>query len=169
MTYNPHCVYYGIDVGLRRIGVSKQEAGTQVVLPVDTLWRSDGDDAIDMLIDVIEEDHTNIMFYIGLPYTMSGSLGPQARSVIEWAKRLQQNCPKSQIRFVDERLSSAGAHKDLHHSGKKMKEHRAVVDQQAAVIILEQALAIQQNRQSPAGLGFDDIATQKGESDERYY
>lgn len=133
--------YYGLDVGARRIGVARTVHG--MVVPVETIYRDKFDNGIDRLVDIIDQqdsDTNDIEFVVGLPLLMSGKEGAQAGDVRRWVEALRKRFPSSAITYVDERLSSVQAHEQLRQAGRATKEHRPVIDQQAAVVILERAL-----------------------------
>jgi len=73
---------------------------------------------------------------IGLPRNMSGTYGPAAEKAREFATKLQALSPCT-VKFWDERLTTVAAQKQLHESGKNVKNSRQVIDQVAAVLILQ--------------------------------
>ena len=73
---------------------------------------------------------------LGLPYRMDGSEGIAAAKVRAFAMRLQQRLPNIPLVFVDETLTTSSAAAKLHQAGRKSRSHRPVIDQAAAVEIL---------------------------------
>src|SRR5699024_3830060 len=93
---------------------------------------------------------------VGLPRSLDGGEGPAAGRVREWAQRLRTALRDGQIgntpiRLVDERLSTVDAHLGLPESGVAGRDHREVVDQAAAVLILQTALDTERATGGPPG------------------
>jgi len=74
---------------------------------------------------------------IGLPRNMNGTYGPAAEKVREFAAKLQVVAPGCAVKFWDERLTTVAAQKQLHEAGRNAKTSREVIDQAAAVLILQ--------------------------------
>lgn len=77
---------------------------------------------------------------VGLPVRMDGQEGAQARKARGFAKKLRKRLPEVDVVLVDERLTSAQAHRTLSDMGARMKERRRKVDRMAAQIILQRHL-----------------------------
>ena len=77
---------------------------------------------------------------VGLPRSLSGGEGPAAAKVRTFAGRLADRVAPVPVRLCDERLSTVSAEAVLRERGKKGQKRRAVVDQAAAVVILQNAL-----------------------------
>jgi putative Holliday junction resolvase len=75
---------------------------------------------------------------VGLPLNMDGSESPNAAEARKLAEILETN--GWMVLLQDERRSSVQAHAQLREAGRRTKRHRPVVDQVAAVIILQTAL-----------------------------
>ncbi|WP_338747838.1 Holliday junction resolvase RuvX [Janibacter alittae] len=146
----------GIDVGDARVGVSTSDPSGLLATPVETVARDlehDGD--IDRVVELAVELSV-IEVVVGLPRSLDGGEGPAARSVRDWAQSLRSalhgapigNTP---IRLVDERLSTVDAHRGLRDSGVAGRNHRQVVDQAAAVLILQTALDTERATGGPPG------------------
>ena len=80
---------------------------------------------------------------VGLPRHLRGGEGISAKGARKYARRLKKLVPEVRIAMVDERLTSNQAHARLRASGIPEHEHRSVIDQVAAQIILEQALELE--------------------------
>lgn len=135
----------GIDVGDARVGVATCDPSGLLATPVETVARDlEHDSDIDRVVDLAAE-LSAIEVVVGLPRSLDGGEGPAARRVRDWAQSLRtalhsapiENTP---IRLVDERLSTVDAHRGLRDSGVAGRNHRQVVDQAAAVLILQTAL-----------------------------
>jgi putative Holliday junction resolvase len=77
---------------------------------------------------------------VGLPRSLSGGEGPAAAKTREFAGRLARRVAPVPVRLVDERLTTVSAEAMLRDRGRKGDKRRAVVDQAAAVLILQHAL-----------------------------
>jgi putative Holliday junction resolvase len=96
-------------------------------------------------------DYQPIELIIGLPRTLGGAQGLAADSIREVASQLSELLPDLPIRLVDERLSTAAATRLLHQAGKTVRESRSVIDQVAAVTILEMAVEFERSTGRPPG------------------
>ncbi len=132
-----HGVRLGIDPGDARIGVATSDPSGFLATPVETVQRGPGD--VDRLAALVEEHHP-LEVVVGLPVSLSGREGPSAGRVREFADRLAARLAPVPVRLCDERLSTVSAEAQLRDRGKKGKKRRAVVDQAAAVVILQHAL-----------------------------
>jgi putative pre-16S rRNA nuclease len=148
-------VRLGVDVGSVRVGVARSDPAGLIATPVVTLRRDArshrshrghggqggrGDQSdYQQLADLVEEDGA-IEVVVGLPRTLKGEQGAAATAAIAYAEGLAARLPNTPIRLVDERLSTVGAQRDLHASGVDTRRGRKVIDQAAAVIILQSAL-----------------------------
>ena len=128
----------GIDVGRARIGVARCDAGGLLAVPVETVQRSaDGDADVRRILELAEE-YDAIELVVGNPLSLSGSATPSTEDAIAFAERLAAG--GAAVRLVDERLSTVSAQQALRASGKSSRNQRPMVDQVAAVIILQHAI-----------------------------
>ena len=130
-------VRLGVDVGDVRIGVARSDPSGLIATPVETVPRGDGD--LVRLRHLAAEDAA-IEIVVGLPRSLSGGEGPAAAKVREFAGKLAAALAPVAVRLCDERLSTVTAEAVLRGQGKKGQKRRAVVDQAAAVVILQNAL-----------------------------
>ena len=136
------------DVGQARIGVAQCDPEGILATPVETLWR-DGTD-IENAAQIVQEcDAVEVI--VGLPLNMDGTEGGSARYARSWAKELAEAIAPTAVRLVDERLSTVTAHGQLTAAGRDSRKHRAVVDQAAAVVILDTALEMEQRTGNTPG------------------
>lgn len=141
-------VRIGVDVGSVRVGVARSDAGGTIATPIATITGK-LPDSYDELVKIIEaEDAMEVI--IGLPRSLSGAEGPAAQTARSYAASLARRTTIP-VRVIDERLTTVSAHSALHASGRKGRKHRQVVDQVAAVMILQHALDVERNTQEPAG------------------
>ena len=147
-------VRLGLDPGEARIGVSSCDPDGILVSPVETVTRGPGDlDRIAALADELGA----VLVYVGLPRSLSGGEGPAAGRVREFAQQLAGRLAPLPLRLVDERLSTVSAEAVLRDRGRKGKKRRAVVDQAAAVVILQAAVDTERAGGGPAGEPVDPV------------
>ena len=127
----------GVDVGDVRIGVARSDPSGLIATPVETVARGKGD--LERLRALAEEEGA-VEVVVGLPRSLSGGEGPAAAKVREFAAALAGVLLPVPVRLCDERLSTVTAESVLRDRGKKGQKRRAVVDQAAAVVILQNAL-----------------------------
>jgi putative holliday junction resolvase len=130
-------VRIGVDVGAVRIGVARSDPSGLIATPVETVRRGAGDLARLAAITA-EEDAVEVV--VGLPRSLSGGEGPAAAKVRAFAAEIAGAVAPVPVRLCDERLSTVTAESVLRGQGKKGQKRRAVVDQAAAVVILQNAL-----------------------------
>ena len=125
----------GLDVGDRRVGIAVSDAMELTAQPVMTLLRSNRrQDARSLLRLIRKHECTEIV--VGNPLYMSGDLSPQATKAQAFAQMLREETGLP-VHLWDERLTTTEAHRHLHASGLAVTEHKKVVDQVAAVLILQ--------------------------------
>ncbi|MFY0406073.1 Holliday junction resolvase RuvX [Solicola sp. PLA-1-18] len=145
----------GVDVGDVRIGVARSDPSGLIATPVETVAAGDG--AIARLV-VIAHEHEASEVVVGLPRSLSGKLGPAARRVRSYAEQIARAVAPVPVRLVDERLSTVSAENQLRSQGRKGARRRAVVDQVAAVVILQHALDTERASGRAPGETLDVIA-----------
>ncbi|WP_182526665.1 Holliday junction resolvase RuvX [Nocardioides dongkuii] len=132
-----HGTRLGIDPGDARIGVARSDPTGFLATPVETVRRGRGDLA---RIAALVAEHEVVEVVVGLPRSLSGREGPAAVKTREFAGRLVRAVAPVPVRLVDERLTTVSAEAMLRDRGRKGTSRRAVVDQAAAVLILQHAL-----------------------------
>lgn len=130
-------VRVGIDPGDARIGVAASDPSGFLATPVETVRRGSGD--VRRLAAIVAETEA-IEVVVGLPRSLSGREGPSAVKVREFAARLARRVHPLPVRLCDERLTTVSAESMLREQGRHGAKRRAVVDQAAAVLILQTAL-----------------------------
>jgi putative holliday junction resolvase len=128
-----------VDVGDARIGVASCDPDGVLATPVETVPGRDVPAARRRLSAIVGE-YEPIEVVIGLPRSLSGSEGPAAAKVRAFAQDVAKIISPVPVRLVDERMTTVTATHGLRASGVKAKKGRAVVDQAAAVVILQSAL-----------------------------
>ena len=136
-------VRLAMDVGTVRIGVAKCDPDGMLAVPLETIVA--GEHAIARAIELIR-DQRPIVVYVGNPISLSGQVTASTVAAIEFAHALVAEVSRSldlgalSVRMIDERLSTVSAQRGLHDAGKTHKSSREVIDQAAAIVILEHAL-----------------------------
>jgi putative Holliday junction resolvase len=136
-----HGVRLGIDPGDARIGVARSDPSGFLATPVETVRRGRGDLArIAAILAAEAAESTVLEVVVGLPRSLSGGEGPAAAKVREFAAALARRVTPVPVRLVDERMTTVSAEAMLRDRGRSGGKRRAVVDQAAAVLILQHAL-----------------------------
>ena len=143
-----HGVRLGIDPGDARIGVARSDPTGFLATPLETVRRGKGDLA--RIARLVREEEA-VEVVVGLPRSLSGGEGPAAAKARDFAARLAQRVDPVTVRLVDERLTTVSAEAMLRDRGKKGQQRRAVVDQAAAVMILQHALDTERATGVPPG------------------
>lgn len=145
-------VRIGVDVGEARIGVARSDPSGMIATPVETVRRGAGDLA---RIAAITVEAEAIEVVVGLPRSLSGGEGPAAVRVREFARAIAGAVAPVPVRLCDERLSTVTAEAVLRSQGRKGQKRRAVVDQAAAVVILQNALDTERSGGAAPGEALD--------------
>ncbi|MGZ5399859.1 MAG: Holliday junction resolvase RuvX [Nocardioides sp.] len=141
-------VRLGIDPGDARIGVARSDPSGFLATPVETVRCGRGD--LKRIVALVG-DVTAVEVVVGLPRSLSGDEGPAAAKVRDFAGRLAARIAPVPVRLVDERLTTVSAEAMLRDRGKKGQQRRSVVDQAAAVMILQHALDSERATGAPPG------------------
>lgn len=125
----------GLDIGDRRIGVAISDSDQILASPLTTIVRDDDDKAVDAIVEIINKyDAKRIV--IGLPYSLGGNLGIQAKKVKAFVEKLSK-CTEAEIEFRDERLSTVAVEHLLIEAGIKSRKRKERRDAAAAAFILQ--------------------------------
>jgi putative Holliday junction resolvase len=137
-------VRLGIDPGDARIGVARSDPTGFLATPVETVRRGRGDLSRIAAIAAGIEAETGpsglLEVVVGLPRSLRGGENPATAKVREFAAALARRLAPLPVRLVDERLTTVSAEAMLRDRGRKGQDRRSVVDQAAAVLILQHAL-----------------------------
>jgi putative holliday junction resolvase len=140
-------VRVGVDVGKVRIGIARSDPHGMLATPVETVPRGAGDVqrilAIALELEAME-------FVVGLPLSLAGTTTASTDDATGFATRLA-NASEIPVRLVDERLTTVSAQSALRASGRSSRRSRAVIDQVAAVIIVQHALDFERAAGNPPG------------------
>jgi putative holliday junction resolvase len=128
----------GLDVGDRRIGVAVSDELGLTAQPVLTLVRKNRRQDLGSLARLVRK-YGCTQIVVGNPLYMSGDISPQALKAQAVAKALELETGTA-VTLWDERLSTTEAHRHLDAAGRLPGDRRAVIDQVAAVLILQSFL-----------------------------
>jgi putative holliday junction resolvase len=143
----------GIDVGSVRIGVAVSDPDAILATPVETVTRdrrTTSDKHVRRLATLVSE-HAAVEVVVGLPRTLADRSGSAADDAIRLADQLAPRIAPVPVRLADERLTTVVAQRSLREAGIRAKGQRSMIDQAAAVEILQNWL--DQRRAAVAGHG----------------
>jgi putative Holliday junction resolvase len=130
-------VRLGVDVGSVRVGVARSDPHGILATPVTTLARDGSRESdLDALRDLVLELNV-VEVVVGLPRTLRGAVGAAATSARSYGRLLAARIAPVPLVYVDERLTSVTANRVLADRGIREKSRRSVVDQAAAMTILQ--------------------------------
>lgn len=147
-------VRLGIDVGKARIGVARSDPQGTLAVPVETVARDRrGDGHVRRLLELARE-YEAIELIVGLPLNLEGRRTPSTDDALSVTRDLTAG--PVPVRLLDERLTTVQAAAQFHATGRSASRSRQVIDQAAAVILLQDALDRERAGHGPAG--FDAVA-----------
>ena|SRR6478609_10112288 len=133
-------VRLGVDVGTVRVGVAMSDPHGVLATPVTTLARDmvGGTDlaALAALVD----EHEVVEVVVGLPKTLRGSDGPAVTAARQYGDAIAARIAPVPVVYVDERMTTVSADRQLREAGVRGRAKRTVVDQVAAIRILQNRL-----------------------------
>jgi putative holliday junction resolvase len=138
-------IWLGIDVGTVRVGVARSDPRGMLATPVITLARDprENRDIAELAALVREFDAVGVV--VGLPRTLADREGPSAVMAREYGERLAKAISPIPVQHVDERLTTVSAQRKLAQSNVRGRAKRALVDQVAAVELLQHWLDMRQS------------------------
>jgi putative holliday junction resolvase len=130
--------YLGLDVGDRTFGVALSDETGTVASGLTTIRRVGPRKDLKAVADLVRRHEVDEVV-VGLPRSLDGSLGPQARKVLDFMDDLR---PVVRVAVVpwDERFTSVVAERVLVEGGMSRRGRKAVVDKVAAILILQNYL-----------------------------
>ncbi|MBD2774356.1 Holliday junction resolvase RuvX [Iningainema tapete] len=128
----------GLDVGRKRIGVAGCDRTLLIATGITTVERTSFNIDVEKILQIVTEREVQVLV-VGLPYSMDGSLGFQAREVQKFANKLAKALGLP-LEYVDERLTSFQAEQMLIAEGRSPSRHKDLIDRKAAALILQQWL-----------------------------
>lgn len=130
----PRGVVVAVDVGTVRVGVAASDPGGILASPVGTLHRGDGDLA---QLAAIVRDRGAVEVVVGLPRTLAGREGAAVTMARDYVAELGPLIAPVPVHLVDERLTTVAAGRALTAAGVRGRNKRAIIDQAAAVTLLQ--------------------------------
>lgn len=140
-------VRLGIDVGKARVGVARCDRDGLLAVPVETVPRSEASAA---RIAELAAEHDVLEVLVGLPISLAGNETASTDDARTFAREVAASTGLP-VRMVDERLSTVSAHAALRGAGRSQRSSRKIVDQVAAVVLLQQAIDVEKSTGTPAG------------------
>ncbi|MCG7417177.1 Holliday junction resolvase RuvX [Microbacterium sp. ACRRU] len=137
----------GIDVGRARVGVARSDPDGLLAFPVETVPRK-GEPVRRIVALAAEYEVFEVL--VGLPLNLRGEDTPSTTDARRFAGELAAALDVP-VRLVDERLSTVSAQGALRQAGRSQRDSRSIVDQVAAVVLLQQALDVERQSGVPAG------------------
>ncbi|KWX24942.1 Holliday junction resolvase RuvX [Mycolicibacterium wolinskyi] len=147
----------GIDVGTVRIGVATSDPDGILATPVETVARDKRDKSgkhVRRLAALVSE-YEAVEVIVGLPRTLADRAGTSAHDAMDLADLLAGRIAPIPVRLADERLTTVSAQRSLREAGIKAKGQKAVIDQAAAVGILQSWLDQRRATLAARGEGTD--------------
>lgn len=126
----------GVDVGTVRIGVAVSDPDGILATPVETVRRERGTAHLRRLASLVTELEV-VEVVVGLPRTLSDRAGSSADDAVSVAEALATRISPVPVRLADERLTTVSAARFLREAGMRAREQRGMIDQAAAVAILQ--------------------------------
>ena len=137
-------IIMAVDYGDVRTGIAVCDKFEMLASPVCVITQRNPDKLIDE-IAALAKEHKAELLVVGLPKNMDSSIGSRAEKCTEFATKLSEI---SGIDYVmrDERLSTVSAHNALNTTNTRGKKRKSVVDQVAAVVILQDYIDFRKNQ-----------------------
>jgi putative Holliday junction resolvase len=127
----------GVDVGSVRVGVALSDPIPVLATPLVTLARDEQNEFDLAQLTQLVAEHEVVEVVVGLPRTLADRHGPAAVAAVAYADRIADRIAPVPVRLTDERLTTVSAARMLSQRGVKGRKQRSVVDQVAAVEILQ--------------------------------
>lgn len=126
-----------MDVGAVRVGVAASDPDGVLAYPVTTLRRDpSGGRDLEELVAIVRQKEV-VLVVVGLPVSLSGRNGRAAQEATAYADALRERLAPVPVCLTDERFTTVLASRTLSQRGVRGRRQRAVVDQAAAVLILQ--------------------------------
>jgi len=134
-----------IDVGTARVGIAVSDVHSILASGLVTIKR--GGDISSVVSEIVSSiaDVDPIEIYVGLPISLSGNHTTSTQDALAVARELREHLDVD-VRMIDERMTTVTAASALRSSNRDSKSGRSVIDQIAATVILEQALALEKSQ-----------------------
>ena len=132
----------GLDLGTRTLGIAESDSAGWYAYGIETFRFNEGNykAAIQRVIEIAKKDNIEEIS-LGLPLNMNGTKGERAESCLRFKDQLLEANPNFKITMIDERMTTMIANNRLLEADLSRNKRKKVIDQQAAVVILESYLA----------------------------
>ena len=124
----------GIDYGQARIGIAATDACGILAYPVESIHLAQTE-PLERIAELVDERRIRSLV-LGLPLRLDGTEGSACERVRAFGARLHARLPQLPLTYVDEFMTTSTAQEKLHAAGRKAKDFRPIIDQAAAVEIL---------------------------------
>ena len=124
-----------LDIGDRRTGVAISDATALIATPLTTI-RADDDEELAAAVLALIAEHGAEEVVVGMPLTLSGEMGPQAKRTRHFVRHLK-GLTALPIKTVDERLSTVEATRRMREAGSGRRRAREKIDSAAAAVVLQ--------------------------------
>ena len=128
----------GLDIGEKWIGVALSDPQRILAIPLTAVSRVEEKADLEAIIELVHQYEVE-QIVVGLPYSLDGSLGKEAKRVQDFVTRLSQ-CVPIPVETWDERFSTLAAQRMITEAGVKRKKRKGRVDAMAATLILQSYL-----------------------------
>jgi putative Holliday junction resolvase len=157
-------VRLGVDVGKARVGIARSDPHGMMATPVETIARDLPSGSVGRVVEIVNEFEA-FEVIVGLPLNMLGERTLSTEDAVGFAEDLAAVLAPQRVsvRLVDERLSTVSAQSQLRQAGKRTKQSKHIIDQAAAVVILQHALDIERARDEAAGTKVEPNVGPQGE------
>ena len=130
----------GLDWGHRRIGIAISDSDGMLATPYSTIAAKDTQDDINAILAIVEQEGVGLIL-VGLPLSLDGTVGPQAKSTLVFCHILRA-ASQVPIETWDERYTTAEAERLLRSTGVSPSRDRARLNSAAAAVLLQSYLDV---------------------------
>ncbi|OGO03877.1 MAG: hypothetical protein A2Y91_08215 [Chloroflexi bacterium RBG_13_54_8] len=128
----------GLDIGEKWIGIAMSDPSETLATPLTRIGAADAEATIEAICRLVRQHHVEAVL-AGMPYSLDGSLGQQARRVQSFLQKLSPRLGMP-IETWDERFSTVNAQQRMIEAGKRRERRREQIDAAAAALILQEYL-----------------------------
>jgi putative Holliday junction resolvase len=132
-----HGTWIAVDVGSVRVGIARSDPRGVLAVPVVTLARDPAKNRDLAELAALVAEYEAVGVVVGLPRTLAGREGQAAQLAREYGAALAERIAPVPVEYLDERLTTVSAQRKLAEGGVRGRAGRAVVDQVAAVELLQ--------------------------------
>ncbi len=126
----------GLDVGEKRIGIAKSDGLNITAQGVGVIYmKNKREKTFQAIKEIIETEKADVLV-VGFPKNLNGTIGPQVKKVQDFVAELQ-DLVDIDVEYFDERLTTVSARRALLEGDVSRKKRKMVIDELAAVIILQ--------------------------------